>query len=85
MNLMEFEITKGPSIGSKEYVVLKSLSELRRLCHLFNIPLLHMPKAQFYTGNIPTGNGIYDIYFASMSGMYYTYMEQNEDTEGVSS
>jgi|LGOV01.1.fsa_nt_gb hypothetical protein len=86
MSDIEFEITKGPSIGSKDHVILKSLSELRRLCHLFNIPLLHMPKAQFYVGNVPAGNAdSYNIFFAYMSGLYYTYTEQNEDTRGASS
>lgn len=85
MNLLEFEITKGPSIGSKDHVILESLSELRRLCHLFNIPLMHMSKAQFYTGTIPSSDRIYNVYFATLSGMYYTYMEQKEETEGASS
>ena len=86
MSEFEFEITQGPSIWKKDYVVLKSLPDLQRLCHLFNIPLLHMPKAQFYVGNVPAGNAdSYNIFFAYMSGLYYTYTEQNEDTRGASS
>lgn len=85
MNPHEFEITDGPSIWRKDHVKLKSLSELRRLCHQFNIPLLHMSDAQHFVGHIPVDNATYELYFASMSGMYYAYIEQKEDTEGVSS
>ncbi len=86
MSHLEFDITVGPSFWKKDHVVLKSLSELRRLCHLFNIPLLHMSNAQHYIVNIPSGNDhTYDVYFANMSGMYYTYTERHEAIEGVSS
>jgi len=80
MSITEFEITKGPSIGSKDHVILKSLSELRRLCHLFNIPLMHMDEAHF-----STEKDSYNIFFAYMSGLYYAYIEHNGEAEGVSS
>ena len=88
MNLLEFKITKGPSVWQKDHVVLESLSELRRLCHMFNIPLMCMPKIKRCITSshcAPFIQHTYDVYFASMSGMYYTYMEQIEETEGVSS
>lgn len=88
MSVLEFEITKGPSVWQKDHVVLESLAELRRLCRMFDIPLMHMPNIKKYSASHKQSCCIqhtYDVYFASMSGMYYTYMEQNEETEGVSS
>jgi len=85
MSTIEFEITEGPSVWTKQHVTLKSLSELQRLCLQYNIPLMHLPNAQqHFLENIPLDNATYDVYFANMSGMYYTFMEQIEETEGPS-
>lgn len=83
----QFEVTSAPSIWRKDHVVLKTLSELRRLCEFHSIPLLHISHAQHHIVNIPVSDDAptYDLYFSQISGLYYTYTEQSEDTEGVSS